>query len=233
MVTLASRKLRVEDHHVLARDKGLGDHVDEVVVGVEDFHGLVSALLRVDLHGFQHRILMDVEHEPVAGVEVVLAILEIGRGLASCCAELAVRMGGPNRAVLGEQRQGVGRSDLQGLWRVRRLEPMRAWLGRERHRLGGLHGRLGRGGVHLEARPVVDGRDLRIVARVLVRASHAEEFLPFASATHVEVEARPVVHKGGWIVIARRHVGASRVAELARQAQQEQALFHVRHRDDA
>ena len=158
---------------------------------------------------------MDVEHEPVAGVEVVLAILKIGRGLASCCAKLAVRMGGPNRAVLGEQRQGVGRSDLQRLGRVRHVEPMRAWLGRERHGLGGLHGRLGRGGVHLEARPVVDGRDLRVVARVLVRAAHAEELLPFATATHVESQARPVVHQGGRIVVACRHVGASRVAELA------------------
>ena len=217
----------------MAGEKGLGDHMDEVVVGVEDFHGLVSALLGVDLHGLQHRILMDVKHEPVAGLEVVLAILEIGCGLAPRCAELAVRMGGPNRAVLGEQRQGVGRSDLQGLGCVRRVKPMRAWLGRERHRLGGLHGRLGRGGVHLEARPVVDGRDRRVVARVLVRATHAEELLPFASATHVEFETRPVVHQRGRVVVACRHVGASRVAELARQAQQEQALFHVGHRDDA
>ena len=122
MVTLASRKLRVENHHVLSRDKGLSNHMDEVVVGVEDFHGLVSAILGVDLNGLQHRILMDVKHEPVAGVEVVLTILEIGCGLAPGCAELAVRMRSPNRAVLGEQRQGVGRSDLQHLRRVRRLK---------------------------------------------------------------------------------------------------------------
>ena len=37
---------------------------------------------------------MDVKHEPVAGVEVVLSILEIGCGLAPRCAELAVRMRG-------------------------------------------------------------------------------------------------------------------------------------------